>query len=199
MKSPFRHAETYAGVVRRPWFDRRPRAATGLACALFAVILLLCLQVRDARDDAAMLYVLPVALVAMTKGRRGGFIAGVVAVVLLAAWQARSDAAFAPIGWATRALPLVMVGVLIGAAADRRAAAELAERRAAALELLRLEGAEVNDHIVQKLAAAKWAIEAGDTDRALGILDDAMVTGQHLVTSVLGTGATLNPREHLPH
>jgi hypothetical protein len=95
------------------------------------------------------------------------------------------------LGWVSRVTPLILVGALIGGASDRMRAADEAERRAAAVALLQLEGAEINDTIVQSLAAAKWAIEAGDYERGLAILDDTIIEGQRLVTRVFGANSVV--------
>ncbi len=96
-----------------------------------------------------------------------------------------------PLGWVSRVVPLLLIGGLIGAASDRTRAAELTERRAEAMALLQLDGAEINDSIVQQLAAAKWALDRGDVERCGSILEDAIMTGQQLVTRVLGADSTV--------
>ena len=174
-----------AGTAERPWFDRRPRHATAVIVLLFTAVFLLRLTVGDERDGLSMLYVLPISLAAIGFGRRAGLLAGCVAIGLLAVWLVRTDVSLTPLGWLSRVLPLVLIGALIGGAADRIRAADAAERRADAVALLQLEAAEVNDSIVQHLSAAKWALEAGDTERALVIVDDTIIAGQRLVPRVL--------------
>ena len=174
-------------VVQRPWFDRRPRRAIAIASALFLAVFLLRISVGDERDAIAMLYVLPIALIAISFGQRAGVIAGGVAVGLLATWTLVSDVSLTPLGWLSRIVPLVLIGGLIGGASDRMRAADAAERRADAIALLQRDGAEINDSIVQSLSVAKWAIESGDVERAQSILDDTIVSGQKLVTRVLGS------------
>ena len=173
-------------VVQRPWFDRRPRRAIVIAWALFVAVFLLRMSVGDERDAIAMLYVLPISLIAISFGLRAGIIAGSIAVGLLAIWTLLSDVSLTPLGWLSRITPLVLIGAFIGSASDRMRAADAAERRADAIAMLQRDGAEINDSIVQNLAAAKWAIEAADVERARSILDDTIVTGQKLVTRVLG-------------
>lgn len=178
---------TQAQVVQRPWFDRRPRRALAIASALFLAVFLLRISVGDERDAIAMLYVLPISLIAISFGQQAGVIAGGAAVGLLATWTLVSDVSLTPLGWLSRIIPLVLIGGLIGSASDRMRAADAAERRADAIALLQRDGAEINDSIVQSLAAAKWAIEAADVERARSILDETIVTGQKLVTRVLGS------------
>ena len=196
-----RDGGSWVGIVQRPWFDRRPVWALATASALFAGIFLLRCSVGDAADAIAMLYVLPISLVAISHGRRAGLAAGALAVVLLVAWVLIADVAIAPLGWLSRVVPLLLIGGLIGGASERMRAAELTERRAAAMALLQLDGAEINDSIVQHLAAAKWAIERGDVERGAAILDEAIATGQQLVTRVLGEDSAIPAdmrRRHRP-
>lgn len=174
-------------AVQRPWFERRPGEAVVVVQLLFLAIFVLRLSVGDEREAIAMLYVLPISLAAFGFGRRAGLLAGFAAVGLLAIWTVVADISLPPIGWLSRALPLVLIGGLIGGAADRTRAADAAQRRADAVALLQLEGAEINDSIVQHLSAAKWALEAGDTERAVAILDETIVKGQRLVTRVLSS------------
>jgi hypothetical protein len=182
---------TFARAGQRPWFDRRPRDAIGVAAALFVAIFVLRISTGDERDAIAMLYVLPISLVAIGFGRRAGIGAGATAVGLLVSWVLLRGVSLSLLGWVSRVTPLLLVGALIGGASDRMRAADEAERRAAAVALLQLEGAEINDTIVQSLAAAKWAIEAGDHERGLTILDDTIVEGQRLVTRVLGADSVV--------
>lgn len=192
---------SWVGIVQRPWFYRRPVWALATASALFTGIFLLRCNVDDATDAIAMLYVLPISLVAISHGRRAGLAAGALAVALLFAWVLIADVAIAPLGWLSRVVPLLLIGGLIGGASERTRAAELTERRAAAMALLQLDGAEINDSIVQHLAAAKWAIERGDVERAAAILDEAIATGQQLVTRVLGEDSAVPAdlrRRHRP-
>lgn len=175
-----------ARVVQRPWFDRHPARAIAIASALFVAIFLLRITVGDERDAIALLYVLPIALIAISFGRRAGIIGGIIAIGLLATWTVLSDVRLTPLGWLSRIIPLSLIGALIGNATDRIRAADATERRADAVAMLQEEGAEINDSIVQSLAAAKWALESGDIERASSIVDDTIVTGQRLVTRVLG-------------
>ena len=47
------------------------------------------------------------------------------------------------------------------------------------------EAAAINDTMVQSVAVAKWALEAGDVHRAVEVLDQAVDEGQRLVTDLL--------------
>ena len=174
-----------------PWFWLRPALAAAVAAVLFAAVIALRWTVGSVEDSISMLYVLPVALVAMAFGMRAGVAAGAFAVGLLALWLATTDESLSALGWLSRATPLLILGALVGAAADRIREAAAAERRAAAVALLQLEAAEINDRVLQQMAAAKWMLEAGRTDAGVDLLASTMDTAQDLVARMLGSGSVL--------
>ena len=69
--------------------------------------------------------------------------------------------------------------------------ADRAERYAATVAILQVEGAEISDRIFQGLAASKWMLEVGEIERGLAVLEDTMVIAQQRVTSVLGSNSVL--------
>lgn len=168
-----------------PWFRRRPRVAVALALALYAVVLALRIAIEGPEHAISVLYVLPVALVALAFGLRAGALAGAAAVGLSAAWAITEGVSLGVIAWLARALPLLLVGVLVGQAADRIREAAEAHQRAAVAELRQREAAEINDSIIQGLAVAKWAIETGAHDRGLAVLTETIETAQRLVADLL--------------
>ena len=52
-------------------------------------------------------------------------------------------------------------------------------------ELLHRQAVEINDSLLQGMAAAKWALEAGRADVGLERLSDAIVSGQQLVSGLI--------------
>lgn len=174
-----------------PWFWLRPALAVGVSAVLFAVIIVLRWTVGGIEESISMLYVLPVALLALGFGFRVGFGAGIFAVGLLALWVISSGESLSPLGWLSRATPLLLLGALTGAAADRIRTAAASERRAAAAALLQREAAEINDHVLQQMAAAKWMLEAGRQDDGVELLENTMDTAQQLVSRMLGPGSQL--------
>ena len=174
-----------------PWFWLRPVLAVIVSAVLFADIIILRWSVGGVEDSISMLYVLPVALLALSFGFRVGLGAGIFAVALLALWIASSHESLSVLGWLSRATPLLLLGALTGAAADRIRAAAATERRAAAVALLQREAAEINDHVLQHMAAAKWMLEAGRHDDGIEMLESTMDTAQQLVSRMLGSGSVL--------
>lgn len=176
---------------RGPWFWQHPRLALVLAAALFAGVLVLRLSVAGVEDAISVLYVLPVALLALTFGFRIGVAAGVAAVGLLVAWVIHGGETLSALGWISRVTPLLLLGALAGIASDRMREAERTQRYAMAVALLQREAAEINDSIFQGLAATKWMLEAGEVERGLATLEQTMVTTQELVSRMLGSDSVL--------
>ena len=143
-----------------------------------------------------MLYVLPVALVALGFGFWAGLAAGLTAVGLLVGWAVAWDVESSPLGWVGLVTPVVLLGALVGFASDRIRDADRAERYAATVAILQVEGAEISDRIFQGLAASKWMLEVGEIERGLAVLEDTMVIAQQLVTSVLGSNSVLRDEAH---
>ena len=151
-----------APVPSDSWFRRHPGLTVTVAGILYAAVLSLRLLHGTPADAYSMLYALPVALVASTFGLRAGTVAGLVAVGLTVLWAVVQDASITPTGWAARILPLLLVGVLLGQAADRERRADIERRRLEAAALLHREAIEINDSLVQDMAAAKWSLDTGE-------------------------------------
>lgn len=168
-----------------PWFRARPRVALAVAAMLFTGVLALRFSVEDPVEAISMLYVLPVALVALAFGRQAGVAAGFVALSLVALWVGMVGADLSVVGWLARLIPFVLLGWLLGDASDRL---EEAEARRAALEAAaqrHRDATEVNDTLIQGMAAAKWALEAGRTESGLQTLDETLRLGHELVSELL--------------
>lgn len=168
-----------------PWFSLRPRLALSVIGMLFIAVLTLRLFAGDPVDAYSMLYVLPVALAATAFGVRGGVFAGLVALALILIWILVRDVTLSPTGWATRMVPILLLGVLLGRAIDRQRRAERDRREFEAAALLHAEAIEINDSLVQRMSAAKWALEAGQTDAGLAILTTAVSEAHRLVSGLL--------------
>jgi hypothetical protein len=174
-----------------PWYLTHRRAASAVAVVLFAAVAALRFAIRGSQDPVTELAALPIALLAITFGRRIGTAAGLASVALIAVWVATTDVSLTPLGWASRVVPLVLLGVLLGASTDRLREAQAGERRLAAVAALQREAAEVNDSVVQGLAVAKWLLEADQLDRGLAAVTETMSTAQDLVSRMLGAGSPL--------
>lgn len=181
-----------------PWFRRHVGLALTVAGALYAAVFSLRLLAGTPVDAYSMLYALPVALVATTFGLRAGALGGVVAIGLTVLWAELQDFSLTTTGWASRALPLLLLGILLGHATDRDRRAEVERRRLEAGALLHREAIEINDSLVQGMAAAKWFLDVGEVDAGTRILDQTIVQA-HLLVSGLIRQADMSARtEPLP-
>jgi len=157
----------------------------GVAAALFAAVFLLRLSGGGPDDAINMLYALPVALVALAFGRTAGIGAGLLAVFLVAVWALIDDVELSVVGWASRVVPLLLLGGLLGDASDRLAVADARRRALEAAAQRHRDATEVNDTLVQGMAAAKWAIESGRTESGLKTLDETLQVGHELVSKLM--------------
>ena len=168
-----------------PWFRDRPRATIAVAGALFTAIFATRIALGGAADGAAMLYVLPIALVAVAFGFRAGLTAGLVGVLLVVLWVVLTDVTLTPLGWVSRALPMLLLGCLLGDATDRLRATEAERRTLEVAARGRRDAIEVNDTIVQGMSAAKWSLESGNLEAGLAILTQTLEVGHDLVSELM--------------
>jgi uncharacterized membrane protein YfcA len=147
----------------------------------------------DAAAAVSMLYAMPVSLLAISRGIVAGTVAGIVAVVLTVALAVASGVDLSLVGWLSRTVPLLLVGLLLGDAAARLRRAERERRRLEEAELRHRQAIEINDSLFQGMAAAKWSIEAGRVDAGLATLDDTLLTGQRLVSQLIREAGATGP------
>lgn len=129
------------GLSLRRSRDRRgldSPAILTLAIALFLAIFLARLGDRDPGGGEALLYMVPVGVLALRFGLRGGLVGAAVAFPLVLAGDRNHQVALGAVGYANRGLAFLMVGVLIGVFVDRRRRREVDLSRAfdASLDLL---------------------------------------------------------------
>ena len=163
----------------------RPRLALAVAAALYAAVFVLREVVAGPSEAISLFYVLPISLVAFAFGRTAGLAAGALGFGLFALWALTEDVPFGVIGWLSRAVPMLLLGALVGAAAEQQRRAAAAERDLLLAELRARRVAELSDSIIQRLAVAKWAAEAGKHDRSLDVLTETVESTQPLVSELL--------------
>jgi glucose-6-phosphate-specific signal transduction histidine kinase len=156
-----------------------------VALALYAAVLGLRFAVHETTDPISLLFCLPIALLAVAFGLRAGLLAGLAGIFLVALWVLVEHLSLSLLGWAARAVPMLLLGVLLGDAVDRLRRSEEMRRDLEAAAQRHRDAVEFNDGVVQRLAAAKWALEAGRDDRGLEIIDEALDVSQRLVSGLL--------------
>lgn len=180
------------------WFQQRPRLALAVIAALFATVFALRLSAGTPVDAYSMLYILPVALAATAFGQRGGVSGGLVALLLIVVWTLARDVTLSPSNWATRVVPILLLGILLGGATDRARRAEAERRRLEHAALLHRQAIEINDSLIQQMSAAKWSFEAGQTDAGLEALTVAVHDAQELVSALIRRADMSNRSEPVP-
>lgn len=171
--------------AQMPWFRARPGWTIAVAAVLFAAVLMLRLSGGGPEDAINMLYALPVSLLALAFGRYVGLAAGLVAVSLVGVWALVDEVQLSALGWASRIVPLLLLGGLLGDASDRLAIADERRRALEAAAQRHRDATEVNDTLVQGMAAAKWAFEAGRQESGLKTLTDTLEVGHQLVSKLM--------------
>jgi glucose-6-phosphate-specific signal transduction histidine kinase len=187
-----------AGSPHDPWFRQHPRIALAVAGLLFASVLSLRMFAGEPVDASTFLFTLPVALVAVAFGLRAGVAAGVLAVVIIVGWVVITGTTLTPVGWVARLLPELLLGFLLGDASDRLRRADEERRRLESAALLYREAIEINDSLVQGMAAARWALEAGRTEAGLQTLEDTIGQAQELGSDLIRQAGMAGPTSSLP-
>lgn len=156
-----------------------------VAAALYVGIFVLRMTTGTPAEATMLFFVLPISLIAVTFGMMWGLTGGLIAIGLMVVWAVTKHIDLTPVGWVTRALPMLLLGVLVGRAADRLRISEAARVALDAAAHWHRQAVEINDSIVQGLSAAKWALEAGRHDRALETVTETLDSAQALVSQLL--------------
>lgn len=167
---------------------RSSGVSLGVLVVLLATVSTLRWFYYGAGEAVALLYVVPIALGALRFGRRGGVgVAGfgMTAFVVLEAIRGHGDLDVT--GWVGPLLAMALIGCLVGHLSSLAALRE-ADRRLQASQIEELRdvqcsAAQASDSIVQQVAAARWVLESGQSERAAAMLDEAVAEG---ITEVSG-------------
>jgi hypothetical protein len=173
------------------WFVDRPRLTVVTAVVLAIGAAAMLVAGGEAATAAPSLLCLPVALLATAFGLRGGIGAAAGAVLLVGGW-ALAWHGLGAVGWIARTGPLALLGPLLGHATDRLRRAEAALAGLADAERRQRDAVQLNDTIVQSLAAAKWALERSDLPGGLQIVDETLERCNRMVSDLI-RGAELRP------
>ncbi|MGH3343392.1 MAG: PAS domain S-box protein [Carbonactinosporaceae bacterium] len=105
-----------------------PVAVVAVAVALFTAVFMLRLAVSEPEELASALYILPIGLLAMRFGLSAGLGSALFAVGLAAVWASTHATHIGALGYGTRAVAFLVVGVGLGHYADRLRQAQRNER-----------------------------------------------------------------------
>jgi hypothetical protein len=164
--------------------DGHPLVPVAVAFGLFASIFVLRLAVDTTDGPITVLYVFPIALLGVVFGLRVGALAAMLGVLLVVVWAVLDDFSPSAVGWFGRIVPLVVIGLLVGNAADRLRTASVAEQASFAARLGEIEAAEIHDSIVTELVAAKAHLECGQIEEGLVALEHGLVAAEALAADL---------------
>jgi diguanylate cyclase (GGDEF)-like protein/PAS domain S-box-containing protein len=103
----------FAGLV-----DGRRREAVAVAAVVFVAIFVVRTTIGTLADAISFLYVIPVVIVAISLGTRGGALAGAVAFALSTASALIADQPTSAFGYVNRAVVFLFIGALVGRFAE---------------------------------------------------------------------------------
>jgi K+-sensing histidine kinase KdpD len=180
------------------------RASTQRSIGIGAVLLLLAIfllgiVLEAPSEPGAILYAIPVVLIALAVGPAAGALAGVTAGVLFWVAARYHDQSFDVFEMGYRLVVLVFLGAFAGVLAARLAASERsrdaaereaaeAQNRLARREELGRRAVELNDEVVQGLALSGYLLSAGDTEAAAASLRSTLTRAQRIVGDLIETG-----------
>jgi PAS domain S-box-containing protein len=125
-----------AGVARRSPRSKRVAVIAG-ACLLLAAVFALNFVVSNPSEAVAVLFTLPIALIAVEVGAVGGIVVALVAVALFGLWAAVDNAHIGVLGFVTRGTGFLLLGGLLGHFATKlRSAYETVRRREQQLQAI---------------------------------------------------------------
>lgn len=102
----------------RGWIEARI-VVLGVAAALFATIFVLFQTSSEVADDIALLYVIPISLVALELGLRAGVASAAFALGLMSIWALTTHADLGAVGVFTRGVAYLAVGGAAGRFSER--------------------------------------------------------------------------------
>jgi signal transduction histidine kinase len=169
------------------------------AVVLLVAIFLLGIAVDAPSEPGAILYSIPVVLIAIAVGPAAGAVAGATAGSLFWAAARVQDETFDALEIGYRLLALIFLGALAGILATRlaesersRVAAELeaadARTRLARREELARRAVELNDEVVQGLALSGYLLSAADPEAAATSLRSTLARAQKIVGELIAGG-----------
>jgi hypothetical protein len=188
-------SENPADLRTWPWYRLYPGKAIVIAVGLFVAVSVLAWFNDGSGQAIAVLYVLPIALLAVTLGERGGLIGATAGFALFAVLEVEHSSGDIDVtGWVVRAVAMFLLGGLLGRATDQTTASERAalaeQQRRCQVEEANLrytEALEINDSLIQQIVVAKWMVEQSQTKSAAELLTEAIARGERMIAGLLPT------------
>jgi HD-GYP domain-containing protein (c-di-GMP phosphodiesterase class II) len=104
-----------------PWPRLGAAATLGLSLALFAAIFALRVIDHNVGDNEGILFIVPIGLLALRFGLRGGLAGALLGFALMAVWDGYGNhAPLTWLGYVNRGVAFLALGVLLGTFIDRR-------------------------------------------------------------------------------
>lgn len=157
--------------------SRRPELLISAAVA-FAAVFGLAFWIDDPRQAITVLYVVPIALVALAAGVRAGLAAALISAGLVAVWVITQDVEIGMSGWISRLVAFFLIALLVGRYEQlaRESVRKTLEERAAA---------EVQEGVVQSLVIATYELRRGETSAAENAVEDALTAAKEIISARL--------------
>lgn len=188
---------TAASVPVRRWPERRIVVLTA-ALLLFVGIFVLREVTKATGDAISLLYVLPVALVALELGLRAGLVVALAAAAGVAVWMQTRVTGLDAVALVVRSLIFLAVAAIVGRFSDRMRATSVREARLlrSGLDLARLEEADsltdlLADHVRRAVRAESVTVELlGSAPVSIGVQ-----AGETLRLPVVSHGSSIGSIE----
>ncbi len=157
-----------ASSPARRWPERR-LVVLGSACALFVAIFLTRQLVSGTSDAISLIYVVPVALVALELGLWAGLAAALTAAAAVAVWMATRDTGLDAVALAVRSAIFLSVAGIAGRFSDRMREHSIRSARLLVLEreqiALRAELERMRRRLDEQLRNAGYVLERHEQER----------------------------------
>jgi hypothetical protein len=167
-----------------------PGPLRAVAVMVFAVVFGLLFVVSDPAEAGALLFVVPIALLALGDGTRGGVVGAVAGTILVVVWVALDDVELGVLGYASRIAAFVLIGLVVGRYEDM---ARSYERR----RIDERYAAELHDRVVQSLVVARYYLD--DRPDAQQAVDAALEGAKDIISSRMGEIGPGDLRIEQPH
>ena len=205
MDAPTAVSQNPDGLRTWPWYRIYPGTAIVTAAGLFLVVSVLDWFNDGSGQAIAVLYILPIALLAVTLGERGGLTGATTGFALFAVLEIEHSSGDIDVtGWVVRAVAMFLIGGLLGRATDQTTVSERAalaeQQRRYQVEEANLRYAaalEINDSLLQQIVVAKWMVERSQPKDAAKLLTEAIARGERMVAGLLPARSSI-PADSLP-